>query len=32
MLRKAVISTVDKTKDHAKLLEICFLQKTLTVF
>ena len=32
MLRKAVISTVGKTKDHAKLLEICFLQKTLTVF
>ena len=32
MLKEAVISTVGKTKDHGKLLAICFLQKTLTVF
>ena len=32
MLSKAVISTFGKTKDHGKLLAICFLQKTLTVF
>ena len=32
MLKKAVISTVGKTKDHGKLLAICFLQKNIDSF
>ena len=32
MLSKAVISTFGKTKDHGKLLAICFLQKNIDSF
>ena len=32
MLKKAVISTLGKTKDHGKLLAICFLQKNIDSF